>query len=172
MFMAAKPLRLKFAFMPIKCLLKAIYSDALLFITNTLMKKTLLFICFAVAPGPALAQKNATMSLRRLILSLETDTATAATDIMANQEIGFQPLKFKLTGMRAVGSAHKTTNIHKEEEMANTYHQLCQQTVFAVKYRGAVIKTEWQSQLLGVIGNLMNNCKIDHDVQYIFQDLT
>jgi REP element-mobilizing transposase RayT len=45
--------------------------------------------------------------------------------------------------------------------MANTYHQIYLQTVFAVKYRKAVINKEWKSQLFGVIGNLINetNCK-------------
>ena len=45
--------------------------------------------------------------------------------------------------------------------MANTYHQIYLQTVFAVKYRAAVIERDWQSQLFGVIGNLINeaNCK-------------
>lgn len=45
--------------------------------------------------------------------------------------------------------------------MANTYHQIYLQTVFAVKYREAVISKEWKSELLGVIGNLINetNCK-------------
>jgi len=45
--------------------------------------------------------------------------------------------------------------------MANTYHQIYLQTVFAVKYRKAVIEKEWQSVLFGVIGNLINetNCK-------------
>ena len=45
--------------------------------------------------------------------------------------------------------------------MANTYHQIYLQTVFAVKYRNAVIDKSWRSQLLGVIGNLINeaNCK-------------
>ncbi len=40
--------------------------------------------------------------------------------------------------------------------MANTYHQIYLQTVFAVKYRKAVINKEWKSQLFGVIGNLIN----------------
>ena len=40
--------------------------------------------------------------------------------------------------------------------MANTYHQIYLQTVFAVKYREAVIEKSWRSQLLGVIGNLIN----------------
>jgi putative transposase len=45
--------------------------------------------------------------------------------------------------------------------MANTYHQIYLQTVFAVKYRNSVIGKEWRGQLLGVIGNLINetNCK-------------
>ena len=45
--------------------------------------------------------------------------------------------------------------------MANTYHQVYIQTVFAVKYREAVIDKEWRSTLMGVIGNLINEtgCK-------------
>ena len=45
--------------------------------------------------------------------------------------------------------------------MANTYHQIYLQTVFAVKYRNSVINKEWSSLLFGVIGNLINetNCK-------------
>jgi putative transposase len=45
--------------------------------------------------------------------------------------------------------------------VANTYHQIYLQTVFAVKYRNAVINKEWRPTLLGVIGNLINesNCK-------------
>ena len=45
--------------------------------------------------------------------------------------------------------------------MANTYHQIYLQIVFAVKYRNAVIDKKWASQLFGVIGNLINetNCK-------------
>jgi putative transposase len=45
--------------------------------------------------------------------------------------------------------------------MANTYHQIYLQTVFAVKYRKAVIEKEWKNQLFAVIGNLINetNCK-------------
>jgi REP element-mobilizing transposase RayT len=45
--------------------------------------------------------------------------------------------------------------------MANTYHQIYLQTVFAVKYRQAVIAKDWKNILLGVIGNLINenNCK-------------
>ncbi len=45
--------------------------------------------------------------------------------------------------------------------MANTYHQIYLQIVFAVKYRMAVIDKTWSSKLFGVIGNLINeaNCK-------------
>jgi len=45
--------------------------------------------------------------------------------------------------------------------MANTYHQLYIQAVFAVKYREAVIDKKWRPILLGVIGNLINEkgCK-------------
>jgi putative transposase len=45
--------------------------------------------------------------------------------------------------------------------MANTYHQVYIQAVFAVKYRAAVIDEGWQSNLFGVIGNLINEngCK-------------
>jgi len=45
--------------------------------------------------------------------------------------------------------------------MANAYHQVYLQTVFAVKYRKAVISKTWRPILLGVIGNLINEtgCK-------------
>jgi REP element-mobilizing transposase RayT len=45
--------------------------------------------------------------------------------------------------------------------MANTYHQVYIQAVFAVKYRNAVIDKSWRPALLGVIGNLINEtgCK-------------
>ncbi len=45
--------------------------------------------------------------------------------------------------------------------MANTYHQIYLQAVFAVKYRNAVLDKSWRSQLFGVIGNLINEagCK-------------
>jgi putative transposase len=45
--------------------------------------------------------------------------------------------------------------------MANTYHQIYLQFVFAVKYRDAVIDKEWRDKLFGVIGNLINEagCK-------------
>lgn len=41
-------------------------------------------------------------------------------------------------------------------KMANTYHQIYIQVVFAVKYREAVVEEEWQSKLFAVIGNLIN----------------
>ncbi len=45
--------------------------------------------------------------------------------------------------------------------MANTYHQVYIQAVFAVKYREAILAKEWRSNLFGVIGNLINEteCK-------------
>ena len=45
--------------------------------------------------------------------------------------------------------------------MANTYHQIYIQAVFAVKYRNAIINKSWQKNLFGVIGNLINEtgCK-------------
>ena len=45
--------------------------------------------------------------------------------------------------------------------MANTYHQIYLQVIFAVKYREAIIEKDWQPQLFGVIGNLINetSCK-------------
>ena len=45
--------------------------------------------------------------------------------------------------------------------MANTYHQIYIQTVFAVKHREAQIDKTWKPELCGVIGNLINEmgCK-------------
>ena len=45
--------------------------------------------------------------------------------------------------------------------MANSYHQIYIQTVFAVKNRYAMIEKEWKGQLFGVIGNLISetSCK-------------
>jgi putative transposase len=45
--------------------------------------------------------------------------------------------------------------------MANTYHQVYLQTVFAVKYRNAVLYPKWRPDLFAVIGNLINetHCK-------------
>ena len=45
--------------------------------------------------------------------------------------------------------------------MANTYHQIYVQTVFATKYRNSSIAKHWKSELFGVIGKLINDtgCK-------------
>ncbi|TAF63714.1 MAG: IS200/IS605 family transposase [Flavobacterium sp.] len=45
--------------------------------------------------------------------------------------------------------------------MANTYHQIYIQVVFAVKYRESVIADDLKATLFGVIGNLVNEtgCK-------------
>ena len=43
--------------------------------------------------------------------------------------------------------------------MANTYHQIYLQTVFAVKYRRGIIGKAWKNQLYAVIGNLINDTK-------------
>ena len=45
--------------------------------------------------------------------------------------------------------------------MANTYHQVYIQCVFAVKYRNAVLDKIWRPTLLSVVGNLINEtgCK-------------
>ncbi len=45
--------------------------------------------------------------------------------------------------------------------MANTYHQIYLQTVFAVKYRAAVLDKTWRSKVQEIIGNLISetNCK-------------
>lgn len=45
--------------------------------------------------------------------------------------------------------------------MANAYHQVYLQVIFAVKYRQAVISKVWKPALLGVVGNLINEtgCK-------------
>jgi putative transposase len=42
--------------------------------------------------------------------------------------------------------------------MANTYHQIYIQTVFAVKYRSALISSSWKEELHGVIGQLIREC--------------
>jgi len=49
----------------------------------------------------------------------------------------------------------------KHFTMANTYHQMYIQAVFAVKYRAALIQPEWKHRLFGVIGNLIKDagCK-------------
>lgn len=45
--------------------------------------------------------------------------------------------------------------------MANTYHQVYIQVVFAVKYREAVLHNDWRKNVFAVIGNLINEtgCK-------------
>jgi putative transposase len=45
--------------------------------------------------------------------------------------------------------------------MANTYHQIYIQVVFAVKYRESVIADDLKATLFGIIGNLVNEtgCK-------------
>lgn len=45
--------------------------------------------------------------------------------------------------------------------MANTYHQVYIQAVFAVKYRKAVLHKDWRKEVFAVIGNLINEtgCK-------------
>ena len=45
--------------------------------------------------------------------------------------------------------------------MANTYHQIYLQTIFAVKYRRAMLDKIWRPKLQVVIGNLFNEtgCK-------------
>jgi putative transposase len=58
--------------------------------------------------------------------------------------------------VRAVGSTHIKT---KKNSMANTYHQIYLQIVFAVKYRAAVLDKLWRSQVFAVIGNLINEAK-------------
>ncbi len=45
--------------------------------------------------------------------------------------------------------------------MANTYHQIYIQAVFAVKYRESMLDKKWRESFFGVIGNLINEtgCK-------------
>jgi REP element-mobilizing transposase RayT len=52
----------------------------------------------------------------------------------------------------------KTTvaSIFKYFKMANTYHQIRIQTVFAVKYREALILPQFQQELFGYIGETIN----------------
>lgn len=40
--------------------------------------------------------------------------------------------------------------------MPNTYNQIFIHIIFAVKYRRALIKSEWKKELFAVIGNLIN----------------
>jgi putative transposase len=62
------------------------------------------------------------------------------------------------------GFNHWNRNIiilKKNKKMANTYHQIHIQAVFAVKYRNAVLDKAWRDELFAVIGNLINEtgCK-------------
>lgn len=45
--------------------------------------------------------------------------------------------------------------------MANTYHQIYLQMIFAVKYRKAVLQEGFRGEVMGVIGTLIKeaNCK-------------
>ena len=43
--------------------------------------------------------------------------------------------------------------------MSQTYHQIYLQTVFAVKYREAVLDKQWRNVVWGVIGNLIKESK-------------
>jgi putative transposase len=56
---------------------------------------------------------------------------------------------------------YKQDKNEKKIDMANTYHQIYLQMVFAVKYRTAVLDKAWRNKVFGVIGNLINetNCK-------------
>ena len=40
--------------------------------------------------------------------------------------------------------------------MANSYHQVYLQAVFAVKYRKALLAKEWRDDIFNIIGNLVN----------------
>lgn len=50
--------------------------------------------------------------------------------------------------MSAIGTAHVINNLLNQAKMANTYHQIYLHTIFAVKYRNAVIDKKWKGQLL------------------------
>ena len=45
--------------------------------------------------------------------------------------------------------------------MANTYHKIYVHTVFAVKYREAILAPEWSHRIFGIIGRIINEqgCK-------------
>ena len=77
---------------------------------------------------------------------IQSETSGVATDIFCNH--GLQSMVRQVT-------------IQKETDMANTYHQIYLQTVFAVKYRQAVLDKTWRSRVQGVIGNLISEtgCK-------------
>ena len=40
--------------------------------------------------------------------------------------------------------------------MANTYHQIYIQAIFAVKYRNTLLHKDWRESMFSVIGNLIN----------------
>ena len=40
--------------------------------------------------------------------------------------------------------------------MANTYHQVYVQIIFAVKYRANLLEKEWRDNIFGIMGNLIN----------------
>lgn len=64
------------------------------------------------------------------------------------------PIRFKVPEICILPS-------FKFDKMANTYHQMYIQAVFAVKFRNAVIDKLWRADLMAVIGNLINEtgCK-------------
>ena len=66
-----------------------------------------------------------------------------------------------MTNLAATGLNGKLNNSIGMIDMANTYHQVYIQTVFSVRYRAALIHKDWQTDLFGVIGNLINEttCK-------------
>jgi putative transposase len=80
-------------------------------------------------------------------------SGSATTDVITS---GFIPRTHKTKW-----HSHNRYNNQKIKKMSNTYSQLYIQAVFAVKYRNAVIEKEWKSQLMAVIGNLINEtgCK-------------
>jgi REP element-mobilizing transposase RayT len=53
----------------------------------------------------------------------------------------------------------KCLSCGKHKTMANTYHQMYIQTIFAVKYRAAVLDKIWRSSVQRVIGNLINETR-------------
>ena len=74
-----------------------------------------------------------------------------------DEECVFERIRAR-SNFKEIHSPVGTENIFK---MANTYSQIYIQCVFAVKYREARIKKEWQNDVFGVIGNLINEegCK-------------
>lgn len=66
-----------------------------------------------------------------------------------------------LSGKPSTSSSGKSRAITLLHAVAHSYHQIYLQTVFAVKYRNAVLLKAWRTELLAVIGNLINEtgCK-------------